>query len=214
VRRFVGLTSAIMLIFCLLLGITRGIGSLIQPSPLVAMFQSDGCSVWECWHGIRFEMTNHEVYNLLTADKNIILAPYLPGNANVCWWWQGQELNKKYTDLTNCYKDNYDGKKHSELQLRYSHTDLRLGDLIALLGSPLSASRCQTGIITFSNVRRLKLIVVYVDIDDFQKSMTPDLKVKGLSLYERPEESFENWSNSVFQWHGFVQWKNIPVFCG
>lgn len=221
-RRLIAFTSMIMLLFCLLLGVTRGVGNL-HPSPFATMFQSENCPLWECWNGIRLGMTVEEVREKLIADNNLVIVGYTPFPADekyivatlpapptskICWWTT--ELHS--SDEQNCFsKDTYG---RGALLAQYPERDLRLGDFIALFGLPKTVSRCRnTGHLNFWNPIFRITADIDVEIDNLQESIISNQTISSVHTWDQAPSAALVTLNGYFRVSGFMRWQNIPGSC-
>jgi hypothetical protein len=131
--RFAARVSISVLVLSLMLGGIRATGSLSKPPVISALWR--GSCVLPCWHGIQPGVTTYgEAEAVLRTDETLNVASQ--SRRTLCW------VSESEPPLHGCMRNWGAGDAIEDIVLYLPDNALRLGDALALLGTPKLVRMC------------------------------------------------------------------------
>lgn len=204
--RFTKWTVYTIILMVLLQGLLRGVGGASSP-PIASqdLMKIQECLSEVCFHGlIQGQLSLNQVREAILANDALLLDE--DNDLNLCWYM------RNYSSWKICVKKPFDSRETiGAIFLTLSKNEMRLGDAIVLLGTPLKSHMCLTPnmrnpqpSILSSVIFSQNIQVFITDNASFPASRySPQMDVWLITLEK--QNSPQEWS----PWNGFVSVNNI-----
>ena len=213
--RVFAVTAAIVILMGLLLFGARTTGSAATPGTIASQFMAEQCSPQPCWRGIQPGKTPmDQTRTLLKADNSNPLNDY-----KLCW--PGQTNADSCWHLSVTSNNPPDGPA-DELLFDVPPDALRLGDLMAIYGPPLSSQLCyistpSNGDVDDSISRPLMIAYLTfrggIKVTAYNSRLLLDSRIEAsMSVARLKLQSASDINNPA--WHGFSAQKKLGCSMG